>query len=79
METYRGWWALLKTMPEGWQVDKTAGSPLYGHVFITDGKSILHGQKRALLLSIPLDKWNDYLSRMKPQKRALLLSLPANE
>lgn len=42
-------WPILTNMPDGWRVDKTAGSPLAGHVFITNGKSVLNGQKRALL------------------------------
>ena len=48
MNEYNGW-KLLKKMPDGWKIDLTAGSPLYGYVFITDGKSVLNGQKRALL------------------------------
>lgn len=36
-------------MPDGWKIDKTAGSPLHGHVFVSDGKSIIKGGKRALL------------------------------
>ena len=36
-------------MPEGWKIDKTVGSPLHNHVFITNGKSVLNGQERALL------------------------------
>lgn len=48
MNTYKGW-ELLETMPEGWKLDKTAGSPLFGHEFVTNGKSIFNGQKRALL------------------------------
>lgn len=40
---------MLQEMPEGWKVDRTTGSPLAGHVFITNGKSVLNGQKRALL------------------------------
>ena len=42
-------WDILQEMPEGWVIDKTSGSPLYDCVFITNGKSILNGQKRALL------------------------------
>ena len=37
-------------MPLGWLVDKTAGSPAPNTVFVTNGKSVLNGQKRALLL-----------------------------
>lgn len=46
---YYMYWKLLDKMPEGWQVDKTCGSPKAGYVFITNGKSVLNGQKRALL------------------------------
>ena len=42
-------WPILDEMPEGWRIDKTVGSPVSGCVFITDGKSVLRGQKRALL------------------------------
>lgn len=46
--TYKSWWPLYEEMPEGWRLDK-AGSPLHGYSFITDGKSIINGGKRALL------------------------------
>ena len=42
-------WDILETLPEGWVIDKTAGSPAPRTVFITNGKSVLNGQKRALL------------------------------
>lgn len=42
-------WQLLDSMPSGWMIDKTCGSPLYGYVFIINGRSILRGGKRALL------------------------------
>lgn len=42
-------WQILEEIPEGWKIDKTAGSPLNGHEFITNGKSVINGQKRALL------------------------------
>ena len=48
MNTYNGW-ELLETLPEGWKLDKTAGSPLFRYVFVTNGKSIFNGGKRALL------------------------------
>lgn len=47
-ETYKDW-SIFDDMPEGWAVDKTCGSPLAGHVFINDRKSILNGGKRGLL------------------------------
>jgi len=42
-------WLLMDTLPDGWVIDRTAGSPLSGYVFITNGKSVLNGQQRALL------------------------------
>lgn len=48
MEKYRDW-EILDTLPEGWIVDNSAGSPVPRTVFITNGKSVLNGQKRALL------------------------------
>lgn len=48
MEAYNGW-QLLDKIPDGWQIDKAAGSPLHGYEFVTNGKSVLKGQKRALL------------------------------
>ena len=43
------YWDILDKIPEGWRIDKTCGSPLSGHEFITNSKSPLNGQKRALL------------------------------
>lgn len=48
MEKYRDW-NILETLPDGWVIDNTAGSPAPNTVFITNGKSVLNGQKRALL------------------------------
>lgn len=42
-------WDILEELPQGWSIDKTAGSPAPNTVFITNGKSVLNGQKRALL------------------------------
>ena len=42
-------WEIVDSMPEGWKIDKTSGSPLHGYEFVTNGKSPLNGQKRALL------------------------------
>ncbi|MCD8430404.1 hypothetical protein LNJ06_09510 [Tenacibaculum finnmarkense genomovar ulcerans] len=47
-EKYKDW-HILETIPLGWVVDKTAGSPIANSVFITNGKSPLKGQKRAIL------------------------------
>jgi hypothetical protein len=43
------YWDLLEKLPQGWAIDKTAGTPLNGYIFITNGKSVLNGQERALL------------------------------
>lgn len=47
-EYYKGW-PLLQDLPRGWVIDDTAGSPLHGYKFCTNNKSILNGQKRALV------------------------------
>ena len=43
------WWDIVEELPEGWLIDKTAGSPAPNTVFITNGKSVFNGQKRASL------------------------------
>lgn len=48
MEKYKDW-DIYDEIPENWKIDKTVGSPLAYTVFITNGKSVLNGQKRALL------------------------------
>ena len=49
MNKYRDW-EILDELPQGWSIDKTAGSPAPNTVFVTNGKSVLSGlQKRALL------------------------------
>ena len=47
MEEYKGW-PCYEEIPDGWRIDKTAGSPLHGYEFITNG-SPLKGGKRALV------------------------------
>ena len=47
-DKYR-YWDILDDLPDGWIIDNTAGSPAPNTVFITNGKSVLNGQKRALL------------------------------
>lgn len=47
MATYK-YWELLDEMPDGWVLDR-AGSPLHGYQFVTNGKSVVNGQQRALL------------------------------
>jgi hypothetical protein len=48
MENYKDW-IILEELPDNWIIDKTVGSPLPYTVFITNGKSVINGQKRALL------------------------------
>ncbi|WP_225783353.1 hypothetical protein [Xenophilus sp. Marseille-Q4582] len=48
MKTYQ-YWAVLDELPDGWVIDRTCGSPLAGHVFATNGKSPLTGQRRVLV------------------------------
>jgi hypothetical protein len=48
MNKYKDW-ELLQSLPDGWKIDKSAGSPLCGYEFCTNGKSIFNGQKRSLL------------------------------
>lgn len=49
MENKYKYWDILEQLPDGWIIDNTAGSPVSNTVFITNGKSLLNGQKRALL------------------------------
>lgn len=42
-------WDLFESLPEGWKIDKTCGSPLHGYSFATNGKSPLNGGLRALV------------------------------
>jgi len=51
MEQYNGW-TVYETMPDGFWIDKNAGSPLTGYEFIING-SVLKGGKRALLRVYP--------------------------
>jgi hypothetical protein len=48
MEKYKDWY-ILEQLPDNWIIDKTVGSPIPYTVFITNGKSVINGQKRALL------------------------------
>ena len=48
MEKYKDW-VIYDELPDNWIIDKTVGSPLNYTVFITNGKSVINGQKRALL------------------------------
>ena len=42
-------WPIFDPLPVGWVIDKNTGSPLAGHSFATNGKSILNGGMRALV------------------------------
>ena len=42
-------WPKLDALPDGWKFDKTCGSPCRGYEFATNGKSLLNGQRRALV------------------------------
>ena len=48
MKQYKDW-QIVDTIPQGWIIDKYSDSPLPCSVFITNGKSPLNGQKRAIL------------------------------
>ena len=48
MKKYKDW-EIVDDMPQGWVVDRLSDSPLPCSVFITNGKSPLKGQKRAIL------------------------------
>lgn len=48
VDKYRDW-DIYEQMPDGWQLFPYAGSPLFGTVFISNGKSFLNGRKLALL------------------------------
>lgn len=43
------YWDVVEEIPQGWVVCNYAGSPMPNSVFITNGKSPLNGQKRAIL------------------------------
>lgn len=62
MGMYRDW-PLYETVPDGWKVDKTCGSPLHGYEFITDGKSVIRGGKRAL---VRIHREPDYVDLSPP-------------
>jgi hypothetical protein len=65
MMKYKGW-PIVDVMPDGWVIDKSSGSPLSGHDFITNGKSVLNGQLRALLRVKSLPSGISQLTKPKP-------------
>ncbi len=42
-------WQLFEKLPEGWKVDKSAGTPLCGYEFCITGSPLKAGYKRALV------------------------------
>ena len=67
-QRYR-YWEILDEIPDGWVIDKTAGSPLASSVFITNGKSPISGQqKRAILRMRPIGGTGDKPSIDHPKQ-----------
>lgn len=56
-------WNVFDSIPEGWVIDRNAGSPLRDHVFITHGKNILSGQQIRALAPDPKKAY-----RQEPEK-----------
>lgn len=56
---------VFNEIPDGWKIDNTVGSPVFGCKFITNGKSLLNGQQRALL---KLPKYV-YVEPIKPKEK----------
>lgn len=52
MDVYKHW-SVLDHIPDGWVIDRYAGSPLHGHVFVTNGKNLLTGQQLRALAPDP--------------------------
>lgn len=46
----------FETMPDGWSIDKTWGSPEYGWQPIHNGRSVLNGGRKGLLRVMPAAK-----------------------
>ena len=55
MKSYKDW-EITDEIPENWSIDKTAGSTLFGHVFITNNKSLISGQRKTMLYKINNEK-----------------------
>lgn len=68
MKEEDSYWDILENLPEGWIIDNTAGSPIKNTVFITNGKSVFNGQKRALLRVKPKIKETQTRTETKPTK-----------
>lgn len=59
-------WNVFDSIPEGWVIDRNAGSPLHDHVFVTNGKNILSGQQIRALAPDPKKAY-----RQEPEKPSL--------
>lgn len=69
--SHKGWWDIYDSLPDGWRVDPSkTGSPIHDCVFITNGKSIFDGGKRALLKvdKKPLKQLASKSSKLPDQK-----------
>ena len=77
MDVYRHW-SVLDHIPDGWVIDRYAGSPLHGHVFITNGESILSGKQiRALAPELSALLYCKRNQQPKPQDEpSIQLPLP---
>ena len=65
-------WDLIETLPSGWKIDKSAGSPLFGYVFATNGKSILNGDKCIQRKSSEISALKAEIDALKAQNAELL-------
>ncbi len=72
VKTYMDW-PLYDNMPTGYKIDKTAGSPLFGYSFITNGPPI-SGGKRALLRVIRPENEISAIAPEKPMQQTGLSS-----
>ena len=62
---YEDLWPIFDAIPEGWVVDKNAGSPLHKHVFVNNGRSLLSGEQKKGLAPLPERKDIDDLYKCK--------------
>lgn len=78
MNRYR-YWDILEELPEGWQIDKTAGSPAPNTVFITNGKGILTGEQKRALLKVKPKFDIDMKNEMPIVEKFLVTGTPADK
>lgn len=69
------YWDILENLPIGWIIDNTAGSPIKNTVFITNGKSVFNGQKRALLRVKSEIKQTQAHTETKPNKEKEVIKI----